>query len=278
VVAGGDGLKSFETLRTWLIIGGLLLFSGLASLAWVSFSGQGGIAGLDLTGQGLNLDLSVDVGEPVTIQLDQYLLGEVLVDAPLIGNLQGMQVHPLVLAAILTAVMVGGLVAVGLPLALIYVRLDRQAEQVKEDDAFQESRAALEKKQTERLRARNEAQPATPMPSHQMPRWAAVSTTLVVLFFVVLVGYVLADTFFPGGDVELANSLFISPAIILSVVLGLITVLAMVPRFSRNTAEEEGQDAGESRVPWGAIWVALTGFIFLGLGTGLMLAIRSAGG
>jgi hypothetical protein len=111
-----------------------------------------------------------------------------------------------------------------------------------------------------------------------MPRWAALSTTLVVLFFVVLVGYVLADTFFPGGDVELANSVFISPAIILSVVLGLITVLAMVPRFSRSTAEEEGQDAGESRVPWGAIWVALTGFIFLGIGTGLMLAIRSAGG
>lgn len=271
-------MKSFETLRTWLIIGGLLLFSGLASLAWVSFSGQGGIAGLDLTGQGLNLDLSVDVGEPVTIQLDQYLLGEVLVDAPLISNLQGMQVHPLVLAVILAAVTVGGLVAVGLPLALIYVRLDRQAEQVKEDDAFQESRAALEKKETERLRARNEAQPATPVPSHQMPRWAAVSTTLVVLFFVVLVGYVLADTFFPGGDVELANSLFISPAIILSVVLGLITVLAMVPRFSRRTAEEEGEDAGASRVPWGAIWVALTGFIFLGLGTGLMLAIRSAGG
>ena len=269
-------MKSFETLRTWLIVGGLILFSGLASLAWVGLSAQDGAGGLNPV-QGLNLDLSVDVGEPVTIQLDQYLLGEVLVDAPLISNLQGEEVPSLLLAGILAAVTVGGLIAVGLPLGWIYVRLDQQAEQVKEDEAFQESRAELEKKETERIRALKEAQPPTPIPSHQMPRWAAASTALVVLFFVILVSYVLADTFYPDGEVELASNLFVDPALILSAVLGIVSVIAMAGTSGRRP-EDEDVDERERRVPWGAIWVALTGFIFLGIGTGLMLAIRSAGG
>ena len=270
-------MKSFETLRTWLIIGGLLLFSGLASLAWISLSGQDGAGGLELPGVEMGLDLSVEVGEPVTIQLDQYLLGEVLVDAPLISQLQGVQVPSLLLAGILAVITVGGIIAVGLPLALIYMRLDRQAEQVKEDESFQESRAALDKKETERLRALNEAQPPTPIPAHEMPRWAATSTMLIVLFFVVLISYVLADTFYPDGDVELASNFFVNPALILSAVLGIVTVVAMAGRLGR-TGEAGDEEQGESRIPWGAIWVALTGFIFLGIGTGLMLIIRSGGG
>lgn len=271
-------MKSFETLRTWLIIGGLLLFSGLASLAWVSLSGQGGAGGLELPGLGMDLDLSVEVGEPVTIQLDQYLLGEVLVEAPLISRLQGVQVPSLLLAGILAVITVGGIIAVGLPLALIYMRLDRQAEQVKEDESFQESRAALEKKESERLKALNEAQPPTPIPAHDMPRWAAASTMLIVLFFVVLISYVLADTFYPGGDVELGSNFFVNPALILSAVLGIVTVIAMAGRSGRQSGEDGDEDRADGRIPWGAIWVALTGFIFLGIGTGLMLIIRSGGG
>ena len=268
-------MKSFETLRTWLIIGGLILFSGLASLVWVNVSAQDGAGGLGLPG--VNLDLSIDVGEPVTIQLDQYLLGEVLVDAPLIRNLQGVEVPSLLLAAILAVVTVGGIIAMGLPLALIYVRLDRQAEEVKEDESFQERRADLEKKETERLKALSEARPPTPIPGHVMPRWAAVSTALVVLFFVILVSFALADTFYPDGDVELASNLFVDPAIICSAVLGIISVMTLAATMGRREENEEEAER-ERRVPWGAIWVALTGFIFLGIGTGLMLAIRSAGG
>lgn len=272
-------MKSFETLKTWLIVVGLLLFSGLASLAWVTLSGQEGAGGPAI--EIPSLDLAIDAGNPVTIQLDQYLLGEVLVEAPLISQLQGVEVPSLLLAAILTAVTIGGLIAIGLPLALVYVRLDRQAEEVKEDEEFQERRAALQKKETERLRALNEQQPPTPMPSHEMPRWAAASTALIILFFVVMISFALADTFYTEGSVQLGTNLFVDPGVILSLVLGLITLIVLAGTLGRRTegAQEEGDDGhDDGRIPWGAIWVALTGFIFLGIGMGIMLAIRSAGG
>ncbi len=268
-------MKSFETLRTWLIIGGLILFSAVASVIWLTVSGQGGLPGLDLGGISLPR-FAIEMGEPITIQLDQYLLGEVLVDAPIIGNLQGQQVHPLILAAILAAVTVGGLLVVGVPLAFIYVMLDRQAEQVKDDPQFQEQQSALAKKETERLRAVNAEQPATAIPSHQMPRWATASTALVIVFFVILVSYALADTFFPGGEL-LFGSTIVDPALLMAVVLGLITVIALALTLGRRPMSDEAETE-DGRVPWGAIWVAVTGFIFLGIGTGLMLAIRSAGG
>lgn len=278
VVAGGKGLKSFETIRTWLIVVGLLLFSGLASLAWVTLSGQESA----LEVPSLGLDLAIDVGDPVTIQLDQYLLGEVLVDAPLISQLHGVQVPSLLLAAILTAITIGGFLAIGLPLALIYVRLDRQAEEVKEDPEFQERQAALAKKETERLRAVNEEQPATPIPSHEMPRWAAVSTALIILFFVILVGFALGDTFYAGGSVQLGTNLFIDSGVVLALVLGLVTLIALAGTLGRRArgeqVEAEAESGDDARIPWGVIWVALTGFIFLGIGTGIMIAIRSAGG
>lgn len=270
-------MKSFETLRTWLIIGGLILFSGLASLVWISVSGQGGLATPDL-GAGSLPDFSIEMGEPITIQLDQYLIGEVLVDAPVLGNLQGREVHPLVLAGILAAVTIGALLAVGVPLGFIYVMLDRQAGKVKEDPAFQEQQATLSKRETERLRAVNEAQPTTPVPSHEMPRWAKASTALVIVFFVVLASFALADTFYPEGELIIGEAI-IDPALIVSAVLGLITVITLALTLGRRpTGEGEAGDGDVRGVPWGAIWVAITGFIFLGIGTGLMLAIRSAGG
>ena len=272
-------MKSFETIKTWLIVGGLLLFSGLASLAWVALSGQENGQGLAAPNLGLDLGLELDPGEQVTIQLDKYLLGEVLVEAPLLRELQGQEVSSLVLAAILAAVTIGGLLAVGVPLGLVYMMLDRQAEQVKEDSEFQEKQSALAQKERERLRTLNEAKPPTPVPSHQMPRWAVASTSLIILFFVIMVSYALADTFYTDGDVNLGSNIFVSPALILSAVLGIVTVIALAGTLGRRAdGLEDNDEADRGRIPWGAIWVALTGFIFLGLGTGLMLAIRSAGG
>lgn len=264
-------MKRFESLRTWLVIVGLLLFSGVASLAWIALSGQGGIRA-----PSLGLDLALEPIEPITIELEDYLLGEALVEAPVISQLNGQEVPYLLVVAIIVAVTVGGLLAMGVPLAFIYVLLDRQAGQVKEDSEFQEQQAALQKKETERLRALNEEHPPTEMPSHEMPRWAVTSTALIVLFFAVLIGYALSDTFFPEGEVQLTSSIFVNPALIISSVLGIISLIALAAALGRRTYG--GEDEEVSRIPWGAIWVAITGFIFLGIGMGLMFAIRSAGG
>lgn len=275
-------MKSFESLRTWLIIIGLLLFSGLASLAWVALS-DGAAAGIDL---GLDQVLDIGVGneveteeELVTIQLDQYLLGEVLVTIPGLRELNGVEVHPLVIAGILTAVTLGGLLVMGLPLALIFVRLERETETVKEDPQFQEKKSSLENREKEQLRELTEKQPPGPIPSHEMPRWATISTSLIVLFFVILLGYALADTFYPGGEIQLANGQLLHPALPVAGAMGLVTLLILAATIGRRRAGDDVEvEAGDdAAIPWGAIWVIVSGLIFLGIGTGLMLAIRAAG-
>src|SRR5690606_32183765 len=117
--------------------------------------------------------------EMITIQLDQYLMGDVLVDIPGLNQLNGVEVHPLVLAGILTAVFVGGLIAIGLPLAFIYVRLERQTEQIKEDPEFQEKVSNLEKQQKDALRELSQVHPPDPIPEHRMYRWDRISTSLI---------------------------------------------------------------------------------------------------
>lgn len=271
-------MKSFETLRTWLIVIGLLLFSGVASLGWIALSDSGTGAFFDIN-QALNVDIGMPVEtetELVTIQLDQYLLGEVLVEAPLIQRLDGVQVHPLLLAALLAAFIVGGIVGMGLPLAFIYVRLDRETEATKEDPEFQEKRQTLEQREKEELKERNERQPAGDIPSHEMPRWRKISTSLVILFFVILIGLALSDTFVPEGEVRVGNT-FLDPAVLVSGALALVTALVLAVYYSRgaDVAFDAGDDA---EIPWGTIWVVISGLIFVGIGTGIMLVIRGAGG
>ena len=131
-------MKRFESLRTWLVIVGLLLFSGVASLAWIALSGQGGIRA-----PSLGLDLALEPIEPITIELEDYLLGEALVEAPVISQLNGQEVPYLLVVAIIVAVTVGGLLAMGVPLAFIYVLLDRQAGQVRLSQSTRDSKAGL---------------------------------------------------------------------------------------------------------------------------------------
>lgn len=270
-------MKSFETLRTWLIVAALLLFSGVASLGWVALSERDAEEFVEFD-QALNVDIGLPFEmdmEPVTIQLDQYLLGEVLVEAPLIQRLHGVPVPPLLLAAILAAVTVGGLVAIGLPLAFIYVRLDQQTETTKEDPGFQERQQALEQRRKQELKEKNESRPAGDIPSHEMPRYGVISTSLVILFFVILMGLALSETFFPEGEVRIDGSV-LNPALPVSAVLTIVTVLVLIGYFGRRSETEDA--GGDGEIPWGMIWVVVSGLIFVGIGTGIMLAIRGAGG
>lgn len=271
-------MKQFETLRTWLIIGGLLLFSGLASMTWIAVGDQVGLPFPVDLGAAPDLNLATE-SEPVVIQLDQYLLGEVLVEAPLISRLDGVEVHPLLLAGILTAITVGGLVAAGIPLAIIYVRLDQQSVSLKEDPEFQEGQSAVESRHKERFKEMNERAPAQPGTGQEAPLWAVLSVVLAVLFFVILIGFALADTFYPQGEIELAGAL-VDPAVPLAGALSLLSLLVMAA-FNRRASlapEEETESEEEGGIPWSTIWVVVTGLIFIGVGIGIMLVIRGAGG
>jgi len=279
-------LKSFETWKTWLVIIGLLLFSGVASVLWLS------AGDVDIGGSGLlNLEEALALGgseevepevEPVIIQLDEYLLGEVLVDAPLLRELNGVEVHPLVLTGVLTAIFLGLLVAFGVPLGLIYIKLDEQAETVKEDPDFQAAKQRLEEREKEWRKQQEEEQPsasASDEASSDGRSFSFVFTSSATAFlFAIFVSFALAETFFPEGEILLGSGALLDPVVPIMAVMLLITALILLaifrPRGASALAEEDGDDRP---IPWGTIWVILTGLVFVGIGTGLMLAVRTMG-
>lgn len=271
-------MKSFETWKTWALIIGLLLFSGLATVAWPSIQGR-----FELDLEGLDAapavgGLDIETGDMVTIELEDYLLGEVLVQAPLIGRLDGMEVNPLVLTAVLTVIMFGALFAMAIPLALIYVRLDRETVALKEDEAFQAKQAELEKRQKEEIKALAESQPPDPIPDHERSRWSAVSTAGIFLLFVIFAGFALADTFFPEREVQFYSDALVNPALPLVGVLTVITLLGLIAYFwPRGGAALVSAEGDDRPIPWGTLWVVVSGLIFLGIGIGLMLAVRAMG-
>lgn len=279
-------MKSFETWKTWVVIIGLLLFSGVASVLWLA-AGELDTGGSTLFNveEGLALDQLAVVDqevEPVTIQLDEYLFGEVLVEAPLLRELNGVEVHPMVLTGVLTAIFLGGLLAVGIPLGLIYIKLDEQAEAVKEDPEFQAAQQKLEEREKEWRKEQEEARPsaaASGDASQEGRSFSFIFTTSVTAFlFAIFLSFALAETFYPEGELYLAGDVLLDPVVPVMAVMLLITALILLAIFRppRTTALADG-GADDQPIPWGTIWVILTGLVFVGIGTGLMLAVRAMG-
>lgn len=279
-------MKSFETWKTWLVIVGLLLFSGLASVFWLS-AGDVGIGGNGLfnLGEGVTLDGSALVEqdvEPVTIRLDDYLLGEVLVDVPLLRELNGVEVHPMVLTGILAAIFLGGLLAVGVPLGLIYIRLDKQAETVKEDPEFQAAQQRLEEREKEWRKEQEAERPsasASDEASAEGRSFAFTFTTVgTAILFAIFISFALAETFYPEGEILLASGVLLDPVVIIMAVMLLLTTLILLAIFRPRRATTPAEASGDDQpIPWGTIWVVLTGLVFVGIGTGLVLAVRAMG-
>ena len=277
-------MKSFETWKTWLVIIGLLLFSGVASVLWLG-AGDLDIGGTGLANLGDSLSPSALVDEevePVTIQLDEYLLGEVLVDVPLLRELNGVQVDPMVLTGVLTAIFLGGLLAVGVPLGLLYIRLDKQAETVKEDPEFQAAQQRLEEREKEWRKEQEAQRPSASAPdetSSEERSFSFVFTTSATAFlFAIFLSFALAETFYPEGELRLAGDTLLDPVVPVGAVMLLITAFVLLAVFRPRRATAVAAEDGDRRpIPWGTIWVILTGLVFVGIGTGLMLAVRAMG-
>jgi hypothetical protein len=258
-------LKSFETRTTWLIIIGLLIFGAIASVAWPAI-----IASLD-SGLGLSLGAGPAGGvqplEPVPLPAWMSSLPGVEAVAGDSGEL-----NPLLVLVVITALLVGLVVGTGLVIGILLRLLDRQTRNVKGDSEFQEKLAAQQQREKERIRALAQEQPPSQIPDHERPRWSTVATSLVILFFVFLAGFAMADTFYPGGAIELAGGRSVDAGLSLAGSLTLLTLLIILLVTPRRAVQSA---TGERRpVSWNMIWVIVTGLVFLGIGIGLTLAMR----
>ena len=269
--AGGTELD--ETRRnqiiTWGVIIILLVGSGLAAalrpqLTNLLGGGGGGPAPL-------SVHPNEGAAEMVTIDFDDYLLGADLnaMDIPpvewVIEQFDGKS-YPLwqVLAFLTVVVAIGPVVTLGLVVTGAYRFIDRFTTNTKEDDAYKEAVTTLEEREKSFVKTNKELKPPGPIPSHELPRWSVISTTIIYFFFAVLIGGMLAATF--GGPVGTTAWLFGLLALILCLIYFRPQRLGAVDKTDYQSTN------------WGLLWVIVSGAVFVGIGLGVMAAVISAGG
>jgi hypothetical protein len=258
-------LKSFETWRTWLVVVGLIIFGAVASVAWPAI--------VDSLNLGVNFGAGSGSGVGITaiepIPLPAWISGLPGISALVDEN--GAINAFLVLGA-LTALLAGAIVTTGVVIGLILRLLDRQTRSVKADPQFQQNLTTLEQREKARLQALAREQPPTPLPPHDRPRWSRVATSLVILFFVFLASFAIADTLYPGGTMQLAGGGSVNAGLTLGAILTVFTLLILLWVVPRRSVAVAG---GENRpISWNMVWVVVTGLVFLGIGIGLTLAMR----
>lgn len=228
--------------------------------------------------------------EEITIEIDKLLLGEELVKIPFLEKLNQdpIKVSAPLLMVILAGIFVGGIVVVGGGLAMTYKFLDNFVLSTKKDSEFQATVTQMEKKQKDELKLINKARPADPIPSHEEPRWSVAATSIIAILFAWTMGYLLAGVFFPGGFVEFKPrdwfvELDIEPFLVAGSTITtwtFIVLTAILLRFvyRPNVFIAQSDAAANKETDWGLIWVIVAGAVIVGIGAGLMFAVRSAGG
>lgn len=249
-----------SSVITWGVIIGLLLFSALLTALWPQISGR--LSGLDIA-PGLT---SGERSVPPPVQEESIHLDSLPI--PLPAALQDVVLSPLMVMGILAALVIGSVLVVGGGLAFTYAMLDRQAVSLKEDEAFRQTAATIEKKEKERLKKIQQEQPANPIPEHNRPRWSAVSTSLIIILFAIYIGHALARTFAPG--------ILPDPATVRLVVWSLVIVAAFFSLLAfRPQSLQQLESSEDLSIPWGIIWVIVTGAIVVGLGSGIVMILAA---
>jgi hypothetical protein len=240
-----------ESLRTWAIIIGLLLFGAVALIGW---------QWLDQPRAGV-----VEVQDrlpPAHVPPLEFHFAE-----------QTFQFEPFQALALLTVLILAPLALFTAGLAGIFLLLDRQTVQMKEAPEFQTAVTQLDQRETEKIKQLRAGRTTKPRPSDPgMPRWAAISTSTIAVLFVMFVAFMFGRTFLPHEAVW--GQRLVDPAVIVMWGAALVTAVIMFLLLrGREQALVASDDAEEAPPPWAWIWVIITGLLIVGVGTGISLMI-----
>jgi hypothetical protein len=240
-----------ESLRTWSIIIGLLLFGAVALVGW---------QWLNQSGAG-TADPNVQLPPPQVPPLEFRIAEQVY------------QFEPFQALALLTVLVLVPLALVAAGIAAIFLLLDRQTAQVKEGPEFQSAVTQLNQRESEQIKRLRAGRTTHPRPADPtMPRWAAVSTSIIVVLFVMFVAFMLGRAFLPHETYWRGN--LWDPAVLLMWGAAIVTALIMFLLVrGRERALAAPDDAEEAPPPWAWIWVIVTGLLIVGVGTGISLII-----
>ena len=252
----------------WLVTIVLLVVFAMAAVILLSVSPS-----LDLFGGGSSTQVPREV-EPIVINLPPLPVAPPEVSLPgLEVNSQMIVIEPVVALISLTLFVLGGIIITGIIITVLYTFLDKLRHKTVDSDEYKEHELALTNKEKEyfkEVRQGREAQSAPEDPG--MPRWSAVSTSIVILIFVALTGMVISLTFWPHW-IEIIDDTLRAPGIAVIGVLCLITLIILIWRMS--PAKIEKVESSDSQgIPRDTLAIILTGVLILGLGIGFTIYIN----
>lgn len=257
--------------KTWVVVIGLLIFTGLATATWLWFSSQ------EDAQTEAQLEEGTSVSEPITISVGDYVLGNELLNIDFISeNIEGQELNPWLVvigATVLVSLLVGGL---GFLIMILSVITSRQVAKVYADEDYQTAQSELTKRDAETMKEWRESQPPAQAdePKRSL-RGSAVTSAAIFLILVWITGLafslaLLGDTTFEVAGLE------ISAVALVNLILVLITLVVMILTF--RSREPEELDIGRSDnnpVNWSYVWIVLSGVLIFGLGAGLAIAMSS---
>jgi hypothetical protein len=253
-------LSDKNSLKTWAFLIGLIIFGGLATVVW-----QAGIAPSFPSGS--SAAPAPQSGQPEMVEIRIHETNALLMDISFLANLDGRQYSPFSILGFLTLITVLPIVLVGGGLALALRLGDNQTNSVKESEAVKQAQVALTQRETEQIKALRQGKQPKPRPaSHDMPRWSLVSTILIAIMFVFFTGTLMGGYLPEGG--RLTPAMLNWSLIILSA--GILVWLFRGDMGQRLYRSDDQEDAP---IPWGWIWVIVSGLLVVGLGLGFSIAM-----
>ncbi|MGB1249634.1 MAG: hypothetical protein ACPG8W_03310 [Candidatus Promineifilaceae bacterium] len=164
----------------------------------------------------------------------------------------------------LAVIVVGAVIAAGIPLFFVYRMLDTTTVDVVSNDAYKSSVTALANREKDLIKTLAKERPAGKAPSHDESWWTAVSSALTIgVLFFSMIGAAFSDNF--SGGVGQQNTVWLFT--IVGLLFGFLTL-----NYKRVRASDESQS---SPIDWGAIFIVMTGLLVVGLGVGVMMWVRS---
>lgn len=176
--------------------------------------------------------------------------------------------------AALAAIVIGSVVIFGLIITLLMRLGGKFTGEVAEDEEYQKHVANLETKEKETLKVKRGAAPAPNQPEGYVYGLDPMSFSMLVLFFMAMLG-VLVATFGPETvDVTLFGNVYpVSTSMLTLFVLSVITIPVLVWRVRRSRIDAIA-DKDYAPIPWDFIAVLITGLLVVGVGLGIMLYIN----
>jgi hypothetical protein len=251
-----NDLKLNKSTVTWLVIIGLIIFSGVVSALWPSMregllGGSGGGSGIALSGPNIDpSDKTITFGSGI----------------PILGDRTINEYMALLIIAVPVFLIVP---AVGVGLWLAFSFLSNTVEATLEDPEFKSNVAALEKRESDVIKEYKQISPPDPVPNHDRTRWIWISSILTVGLLFTYIGAAWSDSFAGGNNQSTISAGFA----LIGLLLGYLLIW---PR--RKPVTIAGNQGEESAIPWETIFLVVTGILVVGLGMAVMFWVRSQTG